>query len=67
MCLAKAYSMQEGEDELLLEDVTRVEIDGTTLRLTTLFGDEREIAGTIKTVDFQAGSVVVERLLPESP
>jgi predicted RNA-binding protein len=66
MCLAKAYSMEEGEDELLLEDVTRVEIDGPKLRLSTLFGDEREIAGTIKIVDFQAGNVVVERLTPEN-
>lgn len=62
MCLAKAYSTKEGEDELLLEDVTRVEIEGARLRLSTLFGDEREIDGTIKSVDFQSGSVVVERL-----
>jgi predicted RNA-binding protein len=61
MCLAKAYLERDGGKELLLEDVALVEIEGRTLRLSTLFGEEQEIEGVIRAVDFQGGSLVVER------
>ena len=60
MCLAKAYLKGDGEDELLLEDVTLVEIDGEKLRLSTLFGEERELDVAIEAVDFQNASLIVQ-------
>jgi predicted RNA-binding protein len=60
MCLAKAYLKGDGEGELLLEDVVLVEIDGEKLRLSTLFGEERELDGTIEAVDFQNASLIVQ-------
>jgi predicted RNA-binding protein len=60
MCLARAYLTADGEDEVVLEDVALVEIDGTRVHLSTLFGEEREIDGAIKAVDFQNGRLVVE-------
>jgi predicted RNA-binding protein len=61
MCLAKAYLEQKSERELLLEDVVLLECDGKRIRMSTLFGDEREIEAVVKEVDFQGGSVIVER------
>jgi predicted RNA-binding protein len=60
MCLAKAYLKGNGDGELLLEDVTLVEIDGGKLRLSTLFGEERELDGSIEAVDFQNASLIVQ-------
>ena len=61
MCLAKAYLEQNGERELLLEDVVLLESDGKRLRMSTLFGDERELEAVVKEVDFEGGSVIVWR------
>jgi predicted RNA-binding protein len=61
MCLAKAYRERDDERELLLEDVALLEIDGRTLRLATLFGEERELQGSVRAVDFQQGTVLVEQ------
>ena len=59
MCLAKAYLDQKSERELLLEDVVFLECDGKRLRMSTLFGDEKELEAVVKEVDFQGGSVIV--------
>ena len=61
MCLAKTYLQQNGDSELLLEDVALLEVDQGVLRFSTLFGEKREIEGVIKTVDFQSASVLVEK------
>lgn len=61
MCLAKAYLEGEGEKELLLEEVALIEIDDKMLRLSTIFGERKEIEGVIKSVDFQNSRVIVEK------
>jgi predicted RNA-binding protein len=61
MCLAKTYLQHNGESELLLQDVALVEVDEGVLRFSTLFGEKREVEGVIKAVDFQSGSVLVEK------
>ena len=61
MCLAKAYCERDEKRELLLEDVALLEIDGRTLRLATLFGEERELQGKVREVDFQQATVLVEQ------
>ncbi|MBM4463079.1 MAG: CooT family nickel-binding protein [Chloroflexi bacterium] len=61
MCLAKAYLRGDGQRELLLQDVALIEIRDKTLRLSTIFGEEKEIEAVIRTVDFQNSSVVLER------
>ncbi len=59
MCLAKAYF---GKDDasLILEDVARLTIEGDKLRLATLFGEEKEVDGKIKEIDFMNSRVVLE-------
>ena len=61
MCMVKAYIDAGGERQLLLEDVSKVEIDGKQIRVATLFGDTRELEAVIREVDFQNGSIVLER------
>ncbi len=65
MCMAKAYleAREEGsEQELLMEDVTRVEVENGVVRLATLFGDTREVAAVIKEIDLQDGNIVLATL-----
>ncbi|MFP3975361.1 MAG: CooT family nickel-binding protein [Dehalococcoidia bacterium] len=64
MCLARAYF---GEDEAspVLEDVARLTIEGDKLRLTSLFGEEKEVHGKIKEIDFMNSRVVLEGQVQE--
>ena len=61
MCLAKAYLMGNGQRELLLEEVALIEIRDKKLRLSTIFGEKKELEAVIKAVDFQNSSIILER------
>ena len=61
MCLAKAYLMGDGQRELLLEEVALIEIRDKKLRLSTIFGEKKELEAVIKAVDFQNSSILLER------
>ena len=58
MCLARAYLQSE---ELILEDIAKLSIDGNKVNLRTLFGEEKEIEGYLKEVDFQGARIIIEQ------
>jgi predicted RNA-binding protein len=61
MCLAKAFLEKDGERELILESVALMEIEGKTLRLSSLFGEEKEIEATIRQVDFENSRIILQK------
>lgn len=58
MCLAKAYLGKE----IVLEDIAKIRVEGNTLSLRTLFGEQKQIEGILKEIDFQGSKVVIEKL-----
>jgi predicted RNA-binding protein len=46
---------------LLMENVTKVEVDGDAVRLRSLFGDTEVVPGRIARIDFAEGILVIER------
>jgi predicted RNA-binding protein len=64
MCLAKAYVHAKDDDEkrLIMENVTRVAIDGDQVRLTSLLGDVEELPGRVTSIDFMEGRLALESL-----
>ena len=61
MCLAKAYLEGNGERDLVLEEVALVKIDGKLVRISSLFGETKEVEGSVREIDFQNSSIVVEK------
>ncbi|MBM4444548.1 MAG: CooT family nickel-binding protein [Chloroflexi bacterium] len=61
MCLGKAYLEGEGKRELVLESVALVEVRGKKLRLSSLFGEEKEIEASLREIDFQSSRIILER------
>ena len=61
MCLAKVYLREKGEKELLLESVAFVEIGEKQILLSTIFGEQKEIEASIKEIDFEKSSIILER------
>ena len=66
MCLSKAYVEINGERELLMEELSSVEIKNNKLLLTTLFGEQKEIRAGIKQIDFLNHSIILENLKYET-
>ena len=62
MCLAKVYDAGNGEKELLLADIASLKVEDGKLLVTTLFGEQREMAANIKEIDFMASSITLEKL-----
>jgi len=62
MCETNAYLKSEGNDELFLESLARVEVDGDMLYLTSIFGDKKTVNGRILEINFQGGKIVLERI-----
>lgn len=48
MCQLTAYMVEGEQQELLLEDVTVVKVHGEHVHLSTLFGESREVEGSIR-------------------
>jgi len=61
MCLAKAYIGGKGEKEPFLEDIASIKAEDGKLLVTTLFGEKREIAASIREIDFKSSSIILEK------
>ena len=62
MCLAKVYIGNNDENELLMEEIASLKMEGGKLLMTSLFGEEREIEASIKEIDFMGSRIVLENL-----
>jgi predicted RNA-binding protein len=59
MCLAKAYQSTE-RNESLLENITYMKLDGDSIQIETMFGEETVIQGKVLEVDFENSKVVLD-------
>jgi len=62
MCLGKAYLEANGKRELVLESVALLEISDTKLKLSTIFGDQKELEATVKEIDFENSRIILTRV-----
>jgi predicted RNA-binding protein len=60
MCLSKAYAGRDGKMELLFEEVASLQIEKGKILLKTLLGEQKEISGNIKEIDFLDGQIFLE-------
>ena len=70
MCLAKVYIQPKaavtaggeatGGATLLIDNVTRLAMDGDRIGLTSLLGATREVTGRIVSMDFMEGRLLLE-------
>lgn len=61
MCLSKAYMEKEKGEELLFDDIASIEVREESLKFSTILGEEYEIEGGIKSIDFVENRIVLER------
>ena len=59
MCLGKAYLEADNKRELVLDSIALLEIDGTKVKLSTIFGDHKELEASIKEIDFEGSRIIL--------
>ena len=62
MCQSNVYAIDSGRQELLLEEVVRLEIEGDEVTIEPLFGEPFSLAARIKEIDLMKHRIVVERI-----
>jgi predicted RNA-binding protein len=60
MCDANAYLLREGAEEVLLESVDLVELDGDEVTLTNIFGERKILRARLKLFDNGQGKLIFE-------
>ena len=62
MCEIRVVLEKQGEQELLMENVTKLAVLPRAISITSLFEGPREIPDTvIDTIDFLAGKVILRK------
>jgi|Deesub1362A_J573_1020465.scaffolds.fasta_scaffold00079_27 predicted RNA-binding protein len=62
MCESKVVRVKGGEEEVeevVMEDVVRVEVDGDLIRLYGLLGEYKEMKGKIVLMDMRSHRIVI--------
>ena len=57
MCLSNVY--REQDHTLLMDNTSRIDVDGDRIHLRDLFGDVREVRGPIVSADLEQNEVVI--------
>ena len=62
MCQMSVYVEKDGIEELCFSDVTNLSVDGTGVKVSTLFEGETELHDTVlRSIDFMAGKVLLQQ------
>jgi len=60
VCESKVFLKEGGKEELVMEDVIRIEVLKEKIRLYDIFGESKEVKGKIVLVDMSSHRVVIE-------
>lgn len=58
MCLATVYGKKQEAESILIRNATRIDVDGMTIRIRDIMGEEVVVEGSISMVDL--GNAVVK-------
>lgn len=60
MCEANAYLLRDGKEELFMEAVDVIENEGGTLRVTSIFGEQKAVRGRIRSMSLVEHRIILE-------
>ena len=61
MCESTAYILQDGKEELLLENVEELNADEDVVKLVNLFGDQKTVEARIRSISFLENKIILEK------
>ena len=60
MCLATAYKNAETKEQIICDNITKIIVEGDTITLFDIIGDERKVEGKISMVDLTKSVVIID-------
>lgn len=60
MCEAHAYIIRENEEQKILESVDLVEVEGDSVKLINIFGEQKSLTARLRRYDSTEGKIVFE-------
>ncbi len=60
MCEAHAFIMKDGIEEMVMENVDQVELDGNEAKLMSIFGEQKTITAKIKLYSNSERKIIFE-------
>ncbi len=61
MCQSNAYFIQNGREELFLEDVVLIKPEGEKILLEGLFGEQELVDAEIKVIDLLNHKIILDK------
>jgi predicted RNA-binding protein len=62
VCDTTAFVVRSGAEEMILENVDRVELEGDEVTLTNIFGEQQTLSARLRLIDNNEGKLVFEPL-----
>ena len=59
MCQSNVYALKDDQEELVLEDVAFVEVDGDRITMKTLFGEPVSLKAQVEHIDLMKHRIVL--------
>ena len=60
MCEAHAYLLRDNAEEKILESVDLVELEGETIKMVNIFGEQKTIRGKLTRYDNREGKIIIQ-------
>ena len=60
MCLSTAYEVSGGSEKFIADRITNVDVEGSSVKLTTLFGTQTVVSGLLKSIDLNRNIIYIE-------
>ena len=61
MCEASAFIVQNGKEELVMENVDELFMEGDKVKIISLFGDREVLDARIKMISFGKSKIILEK------
>jgi predicted RNA-binding protein len=61
MCESNAYLIKDGKEELIMESVDLVRINGGTVLLKSIFGDETQVDAALRELNLTGHRILLEQ------
>ncbi|MHC1635848.1 MAG: CooT family nickel-binding protein [Candidatus Methanospirareceae archaeon] len=61
MCESSVLVEKDGSRELFMEDVVHVMVEGSTIKVTGILGEKKEINGRIREINLTKHTIVIEK------
>lgn len=60
MCEAHAFILNQGKEEMILENVDQVDIEGDEIRMINIFGEQKIIKARIRSYSGTKNRIILE-------